>query len=120
MNYATLPNIDDNDLEEQMEAILIADAKTCREIGSLLEGMSWPQKMAIGLHAYWLLDQTHTQLYRLTPKHGELPTNIVTAIQLLQKLSPQSLVEVSSEILLEDWELEAWPEADDAPSITIE
>ena len=114
--YDQLPNINAEDLENQMESILIADAKVGRQLRTLLEDMAWEEKMAVGLHAYWLTDKSHKQLCEVTPRHGEFSVEIQAALVLIGKLSPQSLAEVASEILIEDWDLGA----DHAPSTTIE
>jgi hypothetical protein len=114
--YDRLPNINTEDLESQMEDILTADAKVGRQLGTLLEDMSWEEKMAIGLHAYWLTDKSHKQLCEVIPRHGEFSIEIQAALVLIGKLSPQSLAEVASEILVEDWDLGR----DGAPSTIIE
>lgn len=111
-----LLDIDTPNLTEEMENILIADAEIGRQLNPLLERMSWPEKMAVGLHAYWLTDTSSAQICELQPKHGEFSEEVTEALDLIRELSPQSLCEIASEILLADWEVTI----EDAPSTLIE
>jgi len=107
---------DSEDLNQKTEDdTLLADAAIGRQLGTLLKEMSGPKKMVIGLHAYWLTDTSHKQLCKLQPKHGEFSAEVNAALVLVRQLSPQSLAEVATEILVEDWDL-----GRDAPSATIE
>jgi hypothetical protein len=107
---------DSEDLDSQTESILIADAKVGRQLGTFLEDMTWEEKMAVGLHAYWLTDKSHKQLCQVIPRHGEFSVEVQAALVLVRQLSFQGLIEVASELLVKDWE----SGADDAPSVTIE
>lgn len=80
--------------------------------------MNPSEKMALGLNAYWLLDESHHQLCDLKPKHGNYAADVQTGISLVQQLSPQGKAEFATDLLMDDWEM--GPALDDAPSITIE
>ena len=117
MTYIELPNIDDDDLENQMETILQNDAKIQQQIALLIHGMNGPEKMALGLNAYFLIDESSTQLCDLKPKHGEYSAELQSGIFLVQQLSPQAKAEFAADILMDDWEMGS---VDDSPSTTIE
>lgn len=117
--HTRLPNLDDDDLEEQMEMIIQSDSKIQQQLALLIHEMSPPEKMALGLNAYWLLvDDSHHQLCDLKPKHGNYAADVQTGISLVQQLSPQGKAEFATDLLMDDWEM--GPALDDAPSITIE
>ncbi len=100
-----LPNLQETDEGND-------DTYTYQTIRNLLEEMTCPEKMAVGIHAYWLTDTTHTQLCELKPRHGEFSSQVNEAIALVRQLQPVSLAELANEILLEDWVSD--------PSITLE
>lgn len=112
-----LPDLDDDNLENQMEAILQSDAKIQQQLALLIRDLSGIEKMALGLNAYFLIDETSTQLCDLKPKHGEYSAELQSGIFLAQQLSPQAKAEFASDILLEDWEMGL---VVDSPSTLIE
>jgi len=116
--YTRLPNLDDDDLEEQMEKIIQSDSKIQQQLALLIHEMNPSEKMVLGLNAYWLLDESHHQLCDLKPKHGNYAADVQTGISLVQQLSPQGKAEFATDLLMDDWEM--GPVLDDAPSITIE
>lgn len=87
-----------------MEAIAVSDAENLAKISLLMDGFNWHEKMAIGQTAYFLIDSSHHQLLKLSVAHGELREPVFQAIQLVEKLSPQSLAELATDILEEDFE----------------
>ncbi|TAG93119.1 MAG: hypothetical protein EAZ18_13040 [Oscillatoriales cyanobacterium] len=101
-----LPDLDSPTLEEEMAEILKSDREQLMQLCLLIESFNWHEKMAVGLAAYHQIDPTHTQLFRLTPAHGELSVPLNQAIEFVQKLSPQALAELAADILLEDFELQ--------------
>lgn len=117
MTYLEIPDIDDDDLENQMEAILQSDAKIQQQLALLIRDLNFPEKMALGLNAYFLIDETSTQLCDLKPKHGEYSTELQSGILLAQQLSPQAKAEFAGDILMDDWEMGS---VDDSPSTIIE
>lgn len=102
--FDQLPNLDPPTLDEELAAILVRDKVLLLDLRPLIESFTWPEKMAIGLVAYHQIDPTHTQLFKLTPAHGELSIPLQKACQLVKKLSPQALVELAAGILEEDFE----------------
>jgi hypothetical protein len=118
MTYIEMPNIDDDDLENQMEAILQSDAKIQQQLALLMRDLSGTEKMALGLNAYFLIDQSSTQLCDLKPKHGEYSAELQSGIFLVQQLSPQAKAEFAANILMDDWEMGLV--AVDSPSTIIE
>ena len=116
--YARLPNLDDDDIEEQMETIIQSDSKIQQQLALLIHEMNPSEKMALGLNAYWLLDESHHQLCDLKPKHGNYAADVQTGISLVQQLSPQGKAEFATDLLMDDWEM--GPTLDDAPSTIIE
>ncbi len=117
MTYIEIPNIDDDDLENQMETILQRDAKIQKQLALLIRDLSFAEKMALGLNAYFLIDQTSTQLCDLKPKHGEYSAEVQGGILLVEQLSPQAKVSFAADILTDDWEMGL---VDDSPSTIIE
>ncbi len=117
MTYMEMPSIDDDDLENQMEAILQSDAKIQQQLALLIRDLSFPEKMALGLNAYFLIDETSTQLCDLKPKHGEYAANLQGGIFLVQQLSLQAKAEFAADILMDDWEMGSM---DNSPSTIIE
>jgi hypothetical protein len=115
-----LPDFDSPTLEEEMAEILKSDRKQLMQLCLLIETFNWHEKMAVGLAAYHQIDPTHTQLFKLTPAHGELSIPLKQAIEFVQKLSPQALAELAVDILLEDFELRDLGPVEDAPSTLIE
>jgi hypothetical protein len=101
-----IPDIDDENLEEQMIEISESDRELLTRINLLTPFLSWSEKMAVGLHAYYLIDTSHAQLCDLKPKHEKFGIGLQAVINLIQLLSPQAKAEIASEILLEDWDLE--------------
>jgi len=104
------------DSEQQESSGIANDIHIYRKLRSLLEEMTCPEKMVIGIYAYWLTDTTPTQLCELRPRYGEFPPGVDDAIALVKQLHNASLAEVANEILLEDWIVEP----SDAPSTIIE
>lgn len=110
--FQGLPDFDSPTLEEEMEAILTSDRENLAKLSLLLNEFNWHEKMAIGLIAYHSIDTGHTQLLKLVPTHGELSVPVKQAVELVEKLSPQALAELASDILEEDSEGEV--EVEDA------
>ncbi|MEG3899780.1 MULTISPECIES: hypothetical protein [unclassified Microcoleus] len=73
--------------------------------------------MALGLNAYFLLDESHHQLCDLKPKHGEYAVTVQVGISLVRQLSPQGKAEFATDLLMDDWEMGP---VGDAPSTIIE
>ena len=117
MTYLGIPDIDDDDLENQMEAILQSDAKIQQQLALLMRDLSGTEKMALGLNAYFLIDEASTQLCDLKPKHKEYSAELQGGILLVQQLSLQAKAEFAADILMDDWEMGP---ADDSPSTIIE
>lgn len=117
MTYTAITNSNNESPGQEEEDIMNADAGIYRELRTLFKEISLPEMMAIGLHAYWLSDATHTNLCELQPKHGDFPAKVKQAVELVRQLQPQSRAEVASEILLGDWGIDL---TDDAPSTVIE
>lgn len=101
-NFSKMPDIDDNDLEEQMERIIQSDSKIQQQLALLIHEMNPSAKMALGLNAYWLLDESHHQLCDLKPKHGNYAADVQTGISLVQQLSPQGKAEFATDLLMDD------------------
>ena len=99
-----MPDIDDENLDEQMAKISESDRELMARINMLLPFLSWSEKMAAGLHAFWLIDTSHTQLCDIRGRHGFFTTPLLSVIDLIKSLSPQAKAEFASDILLEDWE----------------
>jgi hypothetical protein len=112
-----LPDIDDEDLQEQMTEICESDRLLLQRINMLKPFLNWSEKMAAGLHAYWLIDTSHAQLCDLRGRHGFFSNGLQSVIDLVRSLSPQAKAEFASDILLEDWEMKA---VTDSPSTLIE
>jgi hypothetical protein len=115
-NPNNLPDFNDDDLDEQIEAIAEADGNILEQIAMLTQRCSWHEKMALATNAIVAIDDSHTQLCVVQPKHGSYDENLAAAIGLLRHLSPGARAELAVEILSGDWELGR----DDAPSVTIE
>lgn len=118
MTYIEMPSIDDDDLENQMEAILQSDAKIQQQLALLMHEMNGPEKMALGLNAYFAIDQSSTQLCDLKPKHGEYSAEVQGGIFLVQQFSPQAKAEFAADLLMDNWEMGLV--SDDSPSTIIE
>lgn len=103
--YDQLPKIDDNDLDQQITAIAKADGNILQQIAMLTHGSNWHEKMALATNAIVAIDDTHTQLCVVQPKHGRYKENLTVAIQLLRHLSPGAKAELAMDILSDDWEL---------------
>lgn len=112
-----MPDIDDEDLDKQMAKISENDRESLTRINMLEPFLNWSEKMAAGLHAYWAIDTSHTQLCELKPKHGEFSAALRSVIDLVKSLSPQAKAEFASDILLEDWEMGP---VTDSPATLIE
>lgn len=117
MTYSVIPDIDDDDLENQMEAILQSDAKIQQQLALLMRNLSGTEKMALGLNAYFLIDESPTQLCDLKPKYREYSAELQSGILLVRQFSLQAKAEFAADILMDDWEMGP---ADDSPSIIIE
>lgn len=112
------PNSND-DLEEQMDRISKSDADLQQQLALLMYPMGHSEKMALGLNAYFLIDESPTALCELKPKHGDYSPEVLRGIFLIQQLSPQAKAEFAADLLMEDWELPS-ATTDDAPSTIIE
>lgn len=112
------PNSND-DLEAQIDKISKSDADLQQQLALLMYPMGQPERTALGLNAYISIDQSHTQLCELRPKHGEYSPEVLRGIFLIQQMSPQAKAEFAADLVLEDWDLGP---ADDnlAPSTIIE
>lgn len=117
MTYTRMPDIDDNDLDKQIEAIAEANSNILQQIAMLIHGSSWHEKMALATNAIVAIDDSRTQLCVVQPKHGRYNENLAAAIGLLRHLSPGAKAELAVDILSDDWELGA---AEDAPSTSSE
>jgi hypothetical protein len=91
-------------LEEDMEAILISDAKCLKQLQPILKALNWQEKMAVGLTAYWTICGNNS-LLKLVPQH-ELNEQTKQAIEIVENLSPEALAGLSSDILAEDFEIQ--------------
>lgn len=100
-----------------MAEILESDRLLMARVAMLKPFLNWNEKMAAGLHAYWAIDVSHTQLWELKPKHGEFSAALRSVIDLIQSLSPQAKAEFASDTLLEDWEMSP---VTDSPATLIE
>ncbi|MEG5159547.1 hypothetical protein QUB37_03735 [Microcoleus sp. AT3-A2] len=116
-NPPNLPNFDDDDLDQQITVIAEADGNILQQIAMLTHGSNWHEKMALATNAIVAIDDTHTQLCVVQPKHGRYNENLAAAIQLLRYLSPGAKAELAVDILSDDWELGA---TEDSPSTLIE
>ncbi len=106
------PNLN-NDSDDQIEAIAKADSNILEQIAMLIHGINWHEKMALALNAVVAIDNSHTQLCVVQPKHGQYSKNLAAAIALLRHLSPSAKAELAVDILSDDWDLGA---AEDTPS----
>lgn len=117
--YPPLPDLDDSDFDEQLHKISQSDSKIQQQLALLIHEMTQPEKMALGLNAYYLLDESHYQLCDLRAKHGEYAADVQTGISLVRQLSPQGKAEFAADLLMADWEM--GPVEDNlAPSTIIE
>lgn len=96
-----LPDMDDDDLDEQMQSILAADAIIYRQIEKLFEDMEWKEKMFVGLRAYHSISP---DLCTIKPQ-ANLSEAANEALLLIRKLGPQGRAELASQILMDDWDL---------------
>ena len=103
-----MPDIDD-DLEEQIDKITKSDAEIRHRLALLMHEMNSPEKRALGLNAYFAIDESFTQLCDLKPKHGEYSADIQNGILLVQQLSPQAKAEFAVDLLTDDWEMGVIP-----------
>lgn len=105
--FSGLPNFDDDDLDGQMQRIMTSDRDLLNQIYSLLPCFNWYEKMAIGLIAYHSIDNSHTNLMRIEPIHGDISFSVEMkrAIELVKNLSPEALAEVAGDMLLEKFEI---------------
>ncbi|WP_373534743.1 hypothetical protein [Microcoleus sp.] len=113
-NPNNLPNLDDDDLGE----IAKADGNILQQIAMLTHGSNWHEKMALATNSIVAIDDSHTQLCVIQPKHGRYNENLAVAIQLLRHLSPGAKAELAVDILSDDWELGA--AEDYSPTTLIE
>ena len=107
MTYTRIPD------EEQMDKIMKSDAEIQQQLALLMRNLNGPEKMALGQNAYFLIDQSPTQLCDLKPKHGEYSADIQNGIFLIGRLSPQTKAEFAVDLLTDDWEMGIIP--GDAP-----
>lgn len=106
-----------SDLDEEMEAIAEANSNILQQIAMLIHGYNWHEKMALATNAIVAIDDSHTQLCAVQPKHGRYNENLAAAIGLLRHLSPGAKAELAVDILSSDWELGA---TENASSTLIE
>ncbi|MEG3899936.1 MULTISPECIES: hypothetical protein [unclassified Microcoleus] len=99
-----LPDFNDGDLGEQMEEIAKADGNVRQQIAMLIHGCNWHEKMALATNAVVAIDDSHTQLCVIQPKHERYSESLAAAIQLLRHLSPGAKAELAVDILSDDWE----------------
>src|SRR6185503_3222352 len=111
-----LPDINDENLSGKINNTITSDSQLQHELAVLMYPLNFHEKMALGLNAYYSIDQSHTQLCELKPKHGSYSPEVLRGILLIQQLSPQGKAEFAADIALGDWELSA----EDAPSTVIE
>jgi hypothetical protein len=90
-------------LEEDMEAILISDAKCLKQLQPILKTLSWQERMAVGLTAYWTICGDNS-LLKLVPQH-ELNEQTKQAIKIVENLSPEALAGLATDTLAEDFEI---------------
>jgi hypothetical protein len=112
-----LRNIDNSGSDQQIEAITEADDNILQQIAMVTHSCNWHEKMALVLNAIVGIDDSHTQLCVVQPKHGRYSENLVAAIGLLRHLSPGAKAELAVDILSDDWKLGT---VEDAPSTLIE
>lgn len=112
-----LPDLDDDDLEEQMDKIIKNDTQIQQQLALLIRDLSGTERMALGLNAYFLIDQSSTQLCDLKPKHGEYSAEVQSGIFPIQQLSPQAKAGFAADLLMDDWEMGL---VADSPSTLIE
>lgn len=109
--YDQLPHLDDDDLDKQIKAIAEADGNILQQIAMLIHGCNWHEKMALATNAIVAINDSHTQLCVVSPRHGRYNENLAAAIQLLRHLSPGAKAELAADILSDDWELGAADES---------
>ena len=112
-----LPNLADDDLDEQMQIIAAKDKEILLQLSQFTADLNHHEKMALCVHAVVTIDKSHTQLCSVTPAHGTHPPVLKAAVSMLRHLSPQALCELAVDILSDDWDLGAEL---DAPSTLIE
>ena len=111
-----LPDFDDDDFNQQMEAIAASDREVLAQIEQFVVNLNHHEKMALALNAVAAIDRTHTQLSIVLPRHGEYSAQLKAPIAMLRHLSPQGLCELATGIISDDWDLGL----DDVPSTLIE
>lgn len=99
-----LPDFDSPTLEQDIEKIADSDREIRAKLDDLLGNFNWHEKMAIGQVAYFFIDNTHRKLLKLGAAHGKLSEPVQEAMILVEGLSPQSLAELATDILEEDFE----------------
>ena len=104
--------------EEQIDKIMKSDAEIKGQLALLMRDLNSPEKMALGLNAHFLIDQSPTQLCDLKPKHEEYSADVQNGIFLISRLSPQAKAEFVTDLLMDDWEMGIIP--GDVPSTMIE
>lgn len=112
-----LPDMDDKNLSEQINNTVKSDSQLQHELAVLMYPLNFHEKMALGLNAYFAIDESHTQLCELKPKHGNYSPEVLRGIFLIQQLSLQGKAEFAADLLLGDWDLGS---VEDAPSTVIE
>lgn len=112
-----LPDINDDDLDQQILTIAHQDANITQQIAMLTHGCNWHEKMALATNAIVAIDTGERQLCEVKPKHGRYNENLVAVIALLRHLSPGAKAELIVDILSDDWDLGT---VEDAPSTIIE
>jgi hypothetical protein len=112
MTSIKLPDMNDDDLGEQIQTISDQDANILQQIAMLTHGCNWHEKMALATNAIVAIDDSHTQLCVVQPKHGRYNENPQAAINLLRHLSPGAKAELAIDILSDDWDL---GEVEDSP-----
>ena len=116
--YEQLPNLDDDDFDEQLQKISASDADLQQQLALLMYPMGRPEKMALGLNAYISIDESHTQLCELRSKYGDYSPEVLRGIFLIQQMSPQAKAEFAADLVMADWD---FPDTtDEAPSTIIE
>ncbi|MCC3421519.1 MAG: hypothetical protein JGK28_27395 [Microcoleus sp. PH2017_07_MST_O_A] len=100
-----LPNFDDDDLDEQIQIIAAQDAEIFAQMEPLIAGLNHHEKMALALNAVVAIDRSHTQLCIVLPRHGAHPPQLRVAIAMLRHLSPQTLCELATDIISDDFDL---------------
>lgn len=89
---------DNNDVANQ----IVQEQKSLIHLRILLQGLSWPQKIAVAqIASNQIGARESTQLIKLHPFTDNFDDQVQTAIILMGSLQPETLAEIAIEILEE-------------------